>query len=208
MSQVKKVDGRAEKSRLTRAKVLDAAAELFVRDGYGATALQDIAAAAGVAVQTIYYGFGNKQTVLKQVVDRSIAGDDEPVATMDRPWFQQAQAAKTADQHLRAHVDGTTEVLARVAPIMKMLEAAAASDANIAGLWPNSDPRLTVQTEAAQSLLTKRGARKDVSTEHATDILYAVLSTELYLLLVTNRGWTSEHFADWAYDVLKPQLCT
>lgn len=207
MSQVKKVDGRAEKSRITRAKVLDAATELFVRDGYGATALQDIAEAAGVAVQTIYYGFGNKQTVLKQVVDRSIAGDDEPVATMDRPWFQEAQATATADEHLRAHIEGTTKVLARVAPIMKMLEAAAAADAGVAGLWPDTDPRLTVQTATAQSLLSKPGARKDVTTEHATDVLYAVLSTELYLLLVTNRGWTTRQFADWAYDVLKPQLC-
>ncbi|GAB3820283.1 TetR/AcrR family transcriptional regulator [Kribbella italica] len=208
MSQVKKVDGRTEKSRITRAKVLDAAAELFVRDGYGATALQDIAQAAGVAVQTIYYGFGNKQTVLKQVVDRSIAGDDEPVATMDRPWFREAQASTTADQHLRAHVVGTTEVLSRVAPIMKMLEAAAASDAAVADLWPNADPRLIVQNETARSLLTKPGAQKSVTTGHAADILYAVLSTELYLLLVTTRGWTSEQFADWAYDVLRPQLCT
>ncbi|MEV6284677.1 TetR/AcrR family transcriptional regulator [Kribbella sp. NPDC051770] len=207
MSQVKKVDGRAEKSRITRAKVLDAAAELFVRDGYGATALQDMAAAAGVAVQTIYYSFGNKQTVLKEVVDRTIAGDDEPVATLDRPWFTQALAAETAQQQLRAHIDGTTQVLARVAPIMKMLEAATAADAAIAELWPDSDPRLIIQTEAAQSLLGKPGARQDVTAEHATDILYAVLSTELYLLLVANRGWTRERFAAWAYDILEPQLC-
>jgi AcrR family transcriptional regulator len=209
MSQVKKVDGRAEKSRITRAKILDAATELFIQDGYGATALQDIAEAAGVAVQTIYYGFGNKQTVLKQVVDRSIAGDDEPVATMDRPWFKEALSAKTAELHLRAHIDGTTQVLSRVAPIVKMLEAAGAADAAIAGLWPESgDPRLTVQTASAQSLLGKPGARSDVSAEHATDILYAVLSTELYLLLITNRGWTGEQYATWAYDVLRPQLCT
>ncbi|WP_432949703.1 TetR/AcrR family transcriptional regulator [Kribbella sp. CA-253562] len=209
MTQVKKVDGRAEKSRLTRARVLDAATELFVRDGYGATALQDIAAAAGVAVQTIYYGFGNKQTVLKQVVDRTIAGDDEPVATMDRQWFRDALATSTAEQHLRVHVEGTCEVLARVAPIMKMLEAASAADATIAELWPDQreDPRLTVQTAAATSLLGKPGARPNVAVEHAADVLYGVLSTELYLLLVTNRGWTTKQYADWAYDVLRPQLC-
>jgi AcrR family transcriptional regulator len=209
MTQVKKADGRAEKSRLTRARVLDAATELFVRDGYGATALQDIANAAGVAVQTIYYGFGNKQTVLKQVVDRTIAGDDEPVATMDRQWFRDALATSTAEQHLRAHIEGTCEVLARVAPIMKMLEAASAADAAIAELWPEQreDPRLTVQTAAATSLLGKPGARADVAVEHAADVLYGVLSTELYLLLVTNRGWTTKQYADWAYDVLRPQLC-
>src|SRR5215208_7526385 len=100
MIQVKKIDGRSEKARLTRARILDAAGELFVRDGYGATALQDIATKAGCAVQTIYYSFGNKQTVLKELVDRTVAGDDEPVATMDRPWFRAALATDTADEHL------------------------------------------------------------------------------------------------------------
>ena len=56
MIQVKKSDGRSEKARLTRGRILDAAGELFVRDGYGATALQDIATKAGCAVQTIYAG--------------------------------------------------------------------------------------------------------------------------------------------------------
>ncbi|TWD83564.1 TetR family transcriptional regulator [Kribbella amoyensis] len=209
MSPVKKVDGRAEKSRLTRARILDAAAELFVRDGYGATSLQDIAGAAGVAVQTIYYGFGNKQTVLKQVVDRTIAGDDEPVATLDRPWFQEVLATGTAAEHVRRHVQGTQAVLERVAPITKMLEAAGASDAGIANLWPHEqDPRLTVQRAAAESLLGKPGARSDLTTERAADILFGLLSTEFYLLMVGDRGWDPKDWAAWVTDLLLPQLCT
>jgi AcrR family transcriptional regulator len=208
MIQVKKVDGRTEKARLTRARILDAAGELFVQHGYGATALQDIADRAGVAVQTIYYGFGNKQTVLKEVVDRTIAGDDEPVATMDRPWFQKALSTKTAKAHLKAHVEGTRAVLERVAPIMKMVEAAAATDAAIADLWPNQeDPRLTVQTAAATSLLGKPGARSRVTVQHAADILFGLLSPELYLLLVSERGWSPRQWEKWAHDTLLPQLC-
>ena len=111
MIQVKKSDGRSEKARLTRGRILDAAGELFVRDGYGATALQDIATKAGCAVQTIYYSFGNKQTVLKELVDRTIAVYDEPVATLDRPWFRDALAAETAQEQLRRHVSGTRAVL-------------------------------------------------------------------------------------------------
>jgi AcrR family transcriptional regulator len=208
MIQVKKVDGRSEKARLTRARILDAAGELFVQHGYGATALQDIADRAGVAVQTIYYGFGNKQTVLKEVVDRTIAGDDEPVATMDRPWFQKALSTKTAKAHLKAHVEGTRAVLERVAPIMKMVEAAAATDAAIADLWPTKeDPRLTVQTAAATSLLSKPGARSRVTVQHAADILFGLLSPELYLLLVSERGWSPRQWEKWAHDTLLPQLC-
>ena len=207
MIVVKKIDGRSEKARLTRARILDAAAELFVRDGYGATALQDIAGRAGCAVQTIYYSFGNKQTVLKEVVDRTIAGDDEPVATMDRPWFRTALAASTAEEHLRLHVEGTRAVLERVAPIMKMLEAAAATDPAIAELWPSQeDPRLIVQTAAATSLLTKPGARTDLTVERAADILFGLLSPELYLLLVSDRRWAPADWESWTCQTLLPQL--
>jgi AcrR family transcriptional regulator len=208
MTPVKKVDGRSEKARLTRSRILDAAGELFVRDGYGATALQDIAERAGCAVQTIYYGFGNKQTVLKEVVDRTIAGDDEPVATMDRPWFREALATKTAADHLKKHVHGTRAVLERVAPIMKMVEAAAATDATIADLWPDQEnPRLIVQTAAATSLLSKPGARQDVTIEHAADVLFGLLGPELYLLLVNDRQWSSAAWETWMHRTLLPQLC-
>jgi AcrR family transcriptional regulator len=85
---------------------LEAARDLFVDHGYGATNLQDVAERAGVAVQTIYFVFGNKRSVLKELVDMTIAGDDEPVATMSRPWFRAAMAADTADAQLRAHIAG------------------------------------------------------------------------------------------------------
>jgi AcrR family transcriptional regulator len=208
MSEVKKVDGRSEKARLTRGRILDAAGELFVRDGYGITSLQDIADLAGCAVQTIYYSFGNKQTVLKELVDRTVAGDDEPVATMDRAWFREAMAATTAAGHLRLHVRGTKAVLGRVAPIMKVLEAAAAADPAIGALWPSGeDPRLTVLTVAATSLLSKPGARSNLTVERAADILFGLLSPELYLLLVAARGWSPAEWETWILDTLEPQLC-
>lgn len=208
MMAVKKIDGRSEKARLTRARILDAAAELFVRDGYGATALQDIAERAGCAVQTIYYSFGNKQTVLKELVDRTIAGDDEPVATMDRTWFREALAATTATDHLRQHVSGTRAVLERVAPMMKVLEAAAATDPAISELWPQQeDPRLVVQTAAATSLLSKPGARAGLGIERAADILFGLLSPELYLLFVGERGWSPADWESWSYQTLVVQLC-
>ncbi len=41
---------RHRRSRETRARILDAAGRLFVRDGYQATTMAGIAAEAGVAV--------------------------------------------------------------------------------------------------------------------------------------------------------------
>ena len=209
MSDVKRPSKRAQKAQETRRRILEAALELFVQDGYGATNLQDIAAKAGVAVQTIYFVFGNKRALLKELVDVTIAGDDEPVATMDRPWYVAALAAGTAHDMLRAFVTGTTSVLERVAPIGRVLAAAVASDPEVAALWPHDvDPRYIVQQGAAKALVGKPGARTGVSAEEAADLLYGLLSPELYLLFVHERGWPRERWERWAGETLRAQLCS
>ncbi|MEV0811040.1 TetR/AcrR family transcriptional regulator [Micromonospora sp. NPDC050200] len=209
MSDVKRTSKRAQKAQETRRRILQAALELFMRDGYGATNLQGVADRAEVAVQTIYFVFGNKRALLKELVDVTIAGDDEPVATMNRPWYTGALAADTAQDMLRAYVAGTTSVLERAAPIGRMLQAAAASDPEVAALWPQDlDPRYVVQQAAAKALAGKPGARADVSAEQAADLLYGLLSPELYLLFVRERGWSSERWQQWVCETLHGQLCS
>jgi AcrR family transcriptional regulator len=209
MSHVKGGGRRTQKAKETRGRMLDAARELFVQRGYGATALQEIADRAGVAVQTIYFTFGNKRALLKELIDGTIAGDDEPLATMERPWFHDALAAPSADTQLRLHVAGTCRILARVAPIIEMVIAATRADAEIATLWDQEpDPRFTVHATAAAALVAKPGAREGVTAEDAADLLFGLLSPELYLVLVRQRGWTAERWEKWAYDTLRPQLCS
>jgi AcrR family transcriptional regulator len=208
MSDVKPTSKRAQKAGQTRQRILQAARDLFVERGYGATTLQEVADRGGVAVQTIYYVFSNKSALLKELVDVTIAGDDEPVATMDRPWFRDALAAGTADAQLRAHVGGTREILERLAPIVSMVGTAARTDPEVAQLWPSGDqPRYEVEATAAKALVGKPGAREGVSAEHAADLLFGLLSPELYLLLVRDRGWLPEQWERWVYDTLRPQLC-
>jgi len=167
-----------------------------------------IADRAGVAVQTIYFAFGNKASLLKELVDVTIAGDDEPIPTMRRPWFLDALAADTAEAQLRAHVHGTCGVLGRVAPIIDVLRAAGTQDQKLAGLWQqDSDPRLDVQTAAARALVEKPGANPAVSAEQAADVLFGMLSPELYLLFVRDRGWSADRWERWVYDTLRAQLC-
>ncbi len=209
MIRVKRESKRAEKARQTRQRMLGAARELLIEQGYGATAMQDIADRAGVAVQTLYFTFGNKRSLLKELVDISIAGDQEPVATMDRPWFRDVLAADTADAQLLAHVHGSRQVLDRVAAITEVLRTAAKTDPEIAGFWPQDpDPRFTVLSAAAKALAAKPGAREGLSAEHAADVLFGLLSPELYLLLVRDRGWTPGQWEQWTYDTLRSQLCT
>ncbi|MET9324118.1 TetR/AcrR family transcriptional regulator [Streptomyces sp. NPDC003038] len=198
---------RGEKAAETRRRIIDAAGALFVEQGYGATKLQEVADRAGVAVQTVYFVFRNKPTLLKELVDVTIAGDDEPVATMDRPWFAVISEATTARSALAALVAGTCSTLQRVAGITEMLRAAAATDPEVRDLWPDEpDPRYTVISTAVESVMRKPGARFDVPAEEAMDIVYALLSPELYLVLTRDRAWPPAKWEQWAYDTLASQL--
>jgi AcrR family transcriptional regulator len=208
MSIVKGTGKRAEKARLTRRKILAAAERLFIEHGYGATTVQDVADAAGVAVQTIYFSFGNKRTLMKELVDVAIAGDDEPVPTMQRRWFLDALAAPTAAELLTGFTAGSAEIQARLAPVLKIAETAAATDPELAEIWrSDTDPRYTVCTEAATALLIKPDAAQGIEPAHAADVLYGLTSPELYLVMVKSRHWTTDQWSRWTLETLRAQLC-
>src|SRR5713226_1683398 len=107
---------RAEQARATRRRIAGQAQELFLRQGYAATTLDQIAASAGVAVQTVYFHFGNKATVLKQIVDIHAAGDDQPVPMLDRPWVQQMREEPDGRRALAVFLDSSLAILSRLAP--------------------------------------------------------------------------------------------
>ncbi len=64
-------DGRAERSARTRRAILHSAAELFAENGFEATGVDQIAAAAGVSKGTVFYGFGSKEAVFTQVLEQA-----------------------------------------------------------------------------------------------------------------------------------------
>src|SRR3954451_20182770 len=81
--------GRARQRRsvLTEQRILAAASELFVADGYAATTMAAVASRAGVAVQSLYLRFGGKLQVLRAALDAAIVGDTAPVPLLERDWF-------------------------------------------------------------------------------------------------------------------------
>lgn len=67
-------EGRQQPSRSdeSRAYILTAAARLFRSQGYAATTLRQIAAAAGIQAGSIYYHFASKDEILLHVLDAGI----------------------------------------------------------------------------------------------------------------------------------------
>lgn len=60
---------RAEQRRRTEARILEAAAEVFVADGYDRATIRAVAGAAGVDGGLVTYYFGSKQELFRRVID-------------------------------------------------------------------------------------------------------------------------------------------
>jgi hypothetical protein len=56
--------------------------------------------------------------------------------------------------------------------------------------------------------MRKPGARSGIPIAEATDVVYALLSPELFLVLTRDRGWPPTRWEQWAYDTLASQLIT
>src|ERR1700755_1709329 len=84
---------RQQQAQQTRARIVAAATGQFLAAGYAGTTVKAVAVAAGVSVPTVEAAFGTKARLLKAAIDVATAGDDEPVAMLDRAWARRAQAA-------------------------------------------------------------------------------------------------------------------
>ena len=189
---------RDEQARATRARIIGAAGDLFLRHGYAATTLDQIAAAAGVAVQTVYFHFANKRTILKEVVDVASVGDDLPVPLLERPWVQQLRTEPDAHEVVGVWIRNSRVIFERVAPIMTIVRDAAANDPEMAAQWEvNAKQRLTAHRMLAERLAHLQALRSGLSVDEATDIIYALISLEVYVLLTTERDWTSARWEAW-----------
>ncbi|MFB8777318.1 TetR/AcrR family transcriptional regulator [Streptomyces broussonetiae] len=200
---------RAEKARRTRQRMLDAAGKLFVERGWAGTTVEDIARSAEVGVQTVYFTFRNKRALLKELLDTAIAGDPDPVATLERPWAREVVDAPDPAAQLALQAAGARRVLQRAAPVLEVVRGAAAADSEVAALWrANQEQRHTVQLHFAEALVAKTGGalRDGHDAASAADIALAVLGPETFGLLVTGRGWSTARWERWAADSLVRQL--
>lgn len=195
---------RGTQTRNTRRKIVTAAAELFVTDGYHATTLEQIAARAGVAVQTVYFHFGNKRSVLKEAVDVAAVGDDEALAMLDRPWLEEAQAEPDPRRVIELWTGYGRGIVTRVGPIMRVVRDAAVVDPEMAEQWATNESQTAAAFRVlAQQLDAMRALR--VPVDEATDILCALSGLGMYLVLA-DRGWTPQRWERFVVDALTHAL--
>src|SRR2546430_17531785 len=82
---------RQAQTALTEQRIVAAATELFLADGYVATTLEAVARRARVAARTVYVRFGSKAAPFKREVDVATVGGTAAVDVPGRDWLIEAQ---------------------------------------------------------------------------------------------------------------------
>jgi len=198
-----KANRRTEQARATRRRIIECARALFLQQGYAATTLDQIATRAGVAVQTVYFHFGNKRTVLKEVMDVLAVGDDAPIPLLDRPWVQQVRDEPDARRALGIWLRNSRVIFGRVAPMLSIVRDAAGADPEMAEQWrANQHERYLAHRTLAEILAAKGALRPGLTVQSAADIIFTVASPEVYLLLTVERGWSPAQWQRWLTDTI------
>lgn len=199
--------GRRERARATRRRVVAAARELLEERGYTATTIADVAGRAGVSPASIYKGFGTKAALVMTVFDVTIAGDDESVAVADRPEAQRIQEEPDVRAKLRLYAAGAAARAERSARVQLALRDGATVDPAVDHLWQELQAqRLTGMTMLGHHLVDTGQLRAGIEVDEARDVLWTCISVEVYDLLVLQRGWSRDAYAEWLARALIASL--
>ncbi|HEV7208637.1 MAG TPA: helix-turn-helix domain-containing protein [Mycobacteriales bacterium] len=190
-----------EQAAATRGAVLLAARELFVRNGYTATTIADIAGRARVSPDTIYATVGRKPALLRELVETAISGGAQPIPAEQRDYVVRIGAATTAANKINIYAHAITAIQQRMAPVFLALRDAAATDPQCAELWTDIARRRATNMRLFAADLRGTGElRDDLTDEQVADIIWSMNAAEYWDLLVRERGWTPAEFTNWLID--------
>jgi AcrR family transcriptional regulator len=191
----------------TRLAIIEAGARLFISQGYGATSMDEIAAAAGVSRATLFTALGSKAAILKAAYDTAVVGDDEPVALPDRPWALVVRNEPDPVRMITGYAAMITHVSGRVAAIYDAMRGAAAADPEIRALWNAIRDERRGGAGTFAGFVRARGALSPhLSLKEAGDIVSLLIDPGLYYRLVYEQEWKPERFERWLGGTMTTQL--
>jgi AcrR family transcriptional regulator len=200
--------GRGQaRTRFARRAVVEAARVLFLERGYAATTIEAISDHSDVPSATVYRLFSSKLGILKALLDTSIAGDDQPVAVHERPDVASLFTEPAPHKLLAGFASLTTAINERTSDVYRVVVSAAGSDPAAAELLDEiRQQRDRGQGQIARSLARARALKPGLRQRDAADLIHALMSPEMYGLLVGDRRWTPERYQQWLATTLTQQL--
>lgn len=196
---------RREQAALRHAKIIDAAEQRFLVDGYAKTTVAAVAEQAEVSVDTIHKTFGGKAGLVQAIYQRALHGVG-PIPAEQRSELLQAQEADP-----RKIIEGwgrfVTEIAPRGTPVVTLIRAASGTDPELRSLLRQiDDERLERMTQNAERLHRAGHLRPGLTIPAAADILWTYSSPELYELLVLRRHMKIEDYGKFVSEAMTAAL--
>jgi AcrR family transcriptional regulator len=189
---------RQAQTALTEDRIIAAAAELFLAEGYLATTLEAVARRAEVGARTVYVRFGTKAALFKRVVDVAIVGDTAAAGVLAREPMRRALTAPSAGERITASAGLGRAIMERTGALFAAAKQAAAVEPVIEEFWQQgrTESRYAQQmfwTQMAADGLLPPGTDLD----WLIDTAGVVTGAETYLLGTTMLGWDLDRYQRW-----------
>jgi len=198
---------RTAQAAETRDAMLAAANGLFLRKGWVAATIADIATAAGVSKETVYAVFGNKKALLRELIARAVRGADPETPLVEQEATRNIAQESDQARQVELFAAGIADVLARVAPLMAVARAAAENDQAMAKLYRELHQGRLKNLEWFAQALGRNGAlRDDMDFRTAGRILWRLASPDLFMLMRSVEGASHETYVDWLATSVKVLL--
>jgi AcrR family transcriptional regulator len=195
---------RREQAEQTRQRVLAAAATLFEQRGYEGASIAAIAAEAGVSQETIYARFGNKRTILGELVSRAVRGGD-PAPVPEQPGPRALAAATDQREQLRLFAADIVMRLERAAPLVAIVSGASRSAPELTELLERLHGERLRNLRVLVDALAGNGPLR-LGSDDALETVWALTSPELHQLLTRVRDWNRDSYRGWLADTLERLL--
>jgi AcrR family transcriptional regulator len=181
---------RQEYAAATRVAIIQAARELFARQGFFATKVEDIAARARVAPATVYTSVGGKHALLTVLMEQ-LANWQPREQT-----FEQIAHAPTSHEVLAALARGTRSTREEWADVQRIITETAPHDeaASIVHAERLKRYRAALDT-VVDRLATLEGPTFD--RDRAAAILWFYFGPSSYLPLHEGFGWSYAETETW-----------
>ncbi|MEY2468510.1 MAG: hypothetical protein QOF21_1208 [Actinomycetota bacterium] len=167
--------------------------------------MAEVARRAKVAEQTMYFSFGSKAALLREVMIARRGPEDGPTEVMTQTWIQDALTAPDQRRAFAVIVEHGTEIFRRLAPVADAMTAAGLTDPDMAETLNAIATQRREGMSRMIAAIEAKGALA-VTRQHATDVLDVVQSMATYNAFVRDCGWTAEHYKAWAYRALTQLL--
>ncbi len=194
---------RRERAAARRTRIVQAARERFLTDGYAATTVALVASDAQVSVDTIFKSFGGKVGLLEAAWWRALEGQGE------QPAEERADAAADggdARTMIATWASLSAEVGGETGRLFALIRSLAVVDPAVGDLNHRIEQSRTDRMTHNARLLAATGAlRPGLSVTQARDILLAI-SGHLPEPLLDRAGWSTPDYVDLVNRLLQTAL--